>query len=65
MKNYDEQDSDDEMIFVLGGSLKDTEKRPKLMKKELPHEFPNDLNDSMMYPNEGGLTGFFILFEKS
>ncbi|XP_065206779.1 general transcriptional corepressor trfA isoform X3 [Planococcus citri] len=48
MKNYDEETNDDDMIYVLGGSLNDSEKPHMPMKNEMPY----DLNDSMMYPNE-------------
>lgn len=53
MKSYDEEDSDDEMICVLGGSLRDSERRPKSMKKHNMMVAANDMMDSMMY-NEGG-----------
>lgn len=60
MKNYDEEDSDDEMIFVLGGSLKE-ERRPKSSKKHMMPDLPNDMMEPMMF-NEGECTQKFAQF---
>lgn len=48
----DEDETDEDMIFVLGGSLKDTERSNKHLKKPILPDPPDDMLDPMMY-NEG------------
>lgn len=48
----DEDETDEDMIFVLGGSLKDTERSNKHLKKPILPDPPDDMLDPMMF-NEG------------
>jgi len=51
-----EDENDEDMIFMLGGSLRDVERKTKISKKSIAPSVPEDMLDSMIY-NEG-LLGF-------
>ncbi len=47
-----DDEPDEDMIFMLGGSLRDPDRKPKHSKKPILPDPPDDLLDPMMF-NEG------------